>query len=89
MKCPHGVSPKSNCDICRKAYGEEYRKTHKSHIVEHKKLYYQRPEVKAHHKEYMRKYMKIYNKRPEVKAYYKAYYQRYYQKHKDKYMKGV
>ena len=45
MKCPHGVSPKSNCDICRKEYRRKYQKK-----------YQQSPKYKEHKRKYMKEY---------------------------------
>ncbi len=45
MKCPHGVSPKSNCDICYKEYRRKYQKK-----------YQQSPKYKEHKRKYMKEY---------------------------------
>ena len=59
IKCPHGVSPKGNCDVCLKKYREKYIKRYHQSIEykEYQKGYRQTPK----HKEYIRKYMRQYN----------------------------
>ena len=50
MKCPHGVSPKSNCDICYKEYRRKYQKK-----------YQQSPKYKEHKRKYMKEYMRLHS----------------------------
>ena len=72
IKCPHGVSPKGNCDMCLKKYREKYIKRYHQSIEykEYQKEYRQTPKYKEYqkeyrqtpkHKEYIRKYMRQYN----------------------------
>ena len=59
IRCPHGISPKGNCDVCLKKYREKYIKRYHQSIEykEYQKEYRQTPK----HKEYIRKYMRQYN----------------------------
>ena len=86
IKCPHGVSPKSNCDICykesRKKYSKRFRQSQK--YREYQKEYQQSPKYKEtlkryrqspEYKEYKKTYMKRYSQSPEYKAYKRKYQQ--------------
>ena len=54
IRCPHGISPKGNCDICYKEYRRKYQKK-----------YQQSPKYKEYHKKYMRQYnSKVFNSAP-------------------------
>jgi hypothetical protein len=59
IRCPHGISPKGNCDVCLKESREKYIKRYHQSIEykEYQKGYRQTPK----HKEYIRKYMRQYN----------------------------
>ena len=59
IRCPHGISPKGNCDVCLKKYREKYIKRYHQSIEykEYQKEYRQTPK----HKEYIRKYMRLHN----------------------------
>ena len=59
IRCPHGISPKGNCDVCLKKYREKYIKRYHQSIEykEYQKEYRQTPK----HKEYIKKYMRLYN----------------------------
>ena len=66
MKCPHGISPKSNCDICREEYNKKYRQspTYKESLRKyHKSLkykeYIKRYQQSPKYKEYQRKYLQL------------------------------
>ena len=71
MKCPHGISPKSNCDICRKEYLKKYHRSpkYKEYQRECMKKYYQS------HRQQILECQKRYNQSPKYKEYQKKYRQ--------------
>ena len=69
MKCPHGIAPKSNCDICLK---ERRQSPHYKEVKrEYNRKYQQSPEYKEYHRNYMKKY----SQSPKYKEYQKKYQQ--------------
>ena len=65
MKCPHGISPKSNCDICRKEYNKKYSQSPK--YKESQRRYYKSLKRKE--------YIKRYQQSPKYKEYQRKYRQ--------------
>ena len=72
IKCPHGVSPKGNCDICYKESRRKYRQSLKykeswkeyqqsPKYKEYQKKYHQSLKYKEYKKKYMRKYRRLHN----------------------------
>lgn len=94
MKCPHGIRPKSNCDICYKEYKRKYdQKYHQSpeykeHRRESRKKYYQshRQQILERRKRYHQspKYkesIKKYQQSPRYKEYRRNYMRDYMKKY--------
>ena len=65
IKCPHGISPKSNCDICykesRKKYSKRFRQSQK--YREYQKEYEQSSKYKEYQKEYRKNYRRLHNQK--------------------------
>ena len=84
MKCPHGIAPKSNCDICLKERRQSPE--YKEYMREYNRKYQQSPEYKEYHRNYMKKYsqshreqilerQRRYHQSPKYKEYLKKYHQ--------------
>jgi hypothetical protein len=65
-KCPHGISPKSNCDICRKEYNKKYRQspTYKESRKKYRESAKYKESLNKYHqslkyKRYQRKYLQL------------------------------
>ena len=73
MKCPHGIAPKSNCDICLKERRQSphYKEVKREYNREYNRKYQQSPEYKEYHRNYMKKY----SQSPKYKEYQKKYQQ--------------
>ena len=77
-KCPHGISPKSNCDICRKEYNKKYHQSPK--YKEYQRKYRQSPNYKESRKKYRQstkyqEYLKKYHQSLKYKRYQRKYLQ--------------
>ena len=66
MKCPHGISPKSNCDICREEYNKKYRQspTYKESRKKYRESAKYKESLNKYHqslkyKRYQRKYLQL------------------------------
>jgi hypothetical protein len=71
MKCPHGITPKSKCVICRKEYMKQYYRKYmskyqqspkyKESLKKYRKSLKFREYYRKYMKEYMRKYRRLHN----------------------------
>ena len=87
MKCPHGVSPKGNCDICYKESRRKYRQS--PAYKECRKKYRQSLKYKEYRKEYQqsskyKEYLKRYWQSSKYKEYKKKYMKEYMRLHNPK-----
>ena len=86
IRCPHGISPKGNCDICYKESRKKYCQSleYKERRRESRKKYYQshRQQILERQKRYHQspKYkesIKKYQQSPKYKEYHKKYMRLY------------
>ena len=86
IKCPHGIRPKGNCDICLQEYRQsskyrehkrefmkKYYQSYREQILERQRRYRQSPKYKE--------YLKKYQQSPRYKEYRRNYMRDYTKKY--------